>query len=162
MTSTYTPASCVSTGIRCARMAPSTRPIAVATAIPSSETSIVRFSPSSRAWWYCQMTDHSKLARRFIGSRERPRHRGRSPRIRSDAGAIRRKVLAHRVGETRLPLARDVVVEAGPEPLGGVVVQDLHELVAGLHEPQRRVDPVVHRRVTLADADAPRDVQELV
>src|SRR3954452_1696835 len=163
MISTYTPPNWLSTGVRYARIAPSTRPIAVAMTIPIAETWIVRQSPSASRPRLSQIADHSKLASTLIqragaAARRRPPPRQSCLRAR----AVGRQVLADGVGEERLPLARHVVVEGRPELLRHVRVQDRSELVAVLHVLQRRVHPLACRLVALADADAPGDVQELV
>src|SRR3954469_25974210 len=142
--------------MRYARIAPSTRPIAVAMTIPITETWIVRQSPSASKPRLSQIADHSKLASRLIqragaAARRRPLPRQSCLRAR----AVRRQVLADRVAEVRLALARNVVVEARPELLRHVRVQDARELVAALHVLDRGVHPLVHRRVALADADPP-------
>src|ERR1044071_7898272 len=144
--------------MRLARIAPRTIPITVAPAIAMSETSTVRQRPSASVPRLSQITAQSNAASQVMSTRERPRLPRPLPgQYVLRARAVGRQVLADGVLERRLALTRHVVVERRPEPLRHVRVEDPHELVAALHVVDRRVHPLVHRRVALADADAPRD-----
>src|SRR5260221_14642254 len=112
--------------MRCARIAPSTMPITVAPTMPMTETWTVRQRPSASTPRLSQIADQSNAASKVTSRWEQPPLPRLLPLQRClGSRAVGRKVLADRIRERRLSLARDVVVERRPEPLGDVGVQDL-------------------------------------
>src|SRR5512132_2115301 len=147
--------------MRYARTAPSTMPITVAPTMPIAETWIVRQSPSERRLRLSQIEAQSKLASRVMRSTQGRRAPRAAPLNAMCLAALRRGILADRVLELRA-LPRHVAEERGPIAFRRVGLEDRRELVAILHGLDRGVHPLAHRRVALADADTPRNVEELV
>src|SRR5512133_256040 len=137
------------TGMRCARAAPSSRPMQNAPAMPITVTSSVRFSPSASSSRLSQMICQLKLATNVVTSswlsatNSDAQGRPRGPPLRRDrlGVAIGRGILADRVLEAPLR-AGNVGHEAAPVLLRRVRLDDLLELAPLRHVAERRVDPV--------------------
>src|SRR6266508_3737177 len=148
--------------MRCARAAPSTSPIPNAPAMPIAETFSVLSSPSTNSERCSQRKCQSMLARIVIAETGAAASRAAAPLQRLGGGAVRRRVAVHRVAEA-LAGPRDVRGEVVDERLRRILLQrDLEEEVPGLEAAQRRIDPGPRHGVALADADPPRDREELV
>src|SRR6266545_3010485 len=142
-------------------------PITSAPPIAIAETSSVSRSPSRKSGKWSARNDHSKLTRSAIGGfwisgralafGARPLLARMPLRADVDGVGLRgRRELEARSRPGHVPLE---VVE---ETLGDVALEDLHELVLRLHPRENRVDPLLRRAVALADADSPRNGEELV
>src|SRR5919201_25955 len=127
--------------MRCARIAPRTTPIANAPRIPIAATLNVRSSPCRNSEWCTQMKCQLKLARTAMLRRGgAAAHAAAAPSPPLLRAAVRRRVGPDRICEVVLR-PRHVVDEARHEARRGVRPQDLGELVALLHVPDRRVHP---------------------
>src|SRR4029079_13144880 len=141
ITSTYTAASWLTTGIRCARAAPSVRPMIDAPAIAMAETVSVRRRASTSSSRLSRANDQtsprndgsSRPTITGAGSEERPRERPLFSRgTTRPLRALRRRV-AMGVAEV-VVRPEDVLLEGREHPRGDVVLQDRVEGVALLHD----------------------------
>src|SRR5215211_6774455 len=114
--------------------------------MPTTPAFIVSLKPSQSWSRLSQMTDHSKAARTLM--------RDRSGRL---AAATRFQTVDGLGGA--VVLGRVSARIPGLDRWAGSV---LPEHVPGPHAADRRVDPALHVRLALADADAPRNVEEPV
>src|SRR5947208_8852436 len=149
-------ASWLTTGIRCARAAPSTSPTTKAPAIEISETFSVTQRPCRNWSRLSQMKDHSKLAMTLIGGSEGGR-RARPPSQSLPADRLRVRTRRVPKGVRR---ARHVLLEDRVEPARDRVLHDLPELIPLLHQLDAGIHPRPHVGLALADPDSPGNGEE--
>src|SRR5215204_1959823 len=130
--------------------------------MPTTPAFIVSLKAPQNSSRLSQITDHSKAARTLMRNRSgRLAAATRFQTVDGLGGAVVLGRVPPRVPRLD-PRTRRVTLEGRPEAPRNRVPEELPEHVAGPHAADRRVDPPLHVRLALADADPPGDVEEPV
>src|SRR4029079_8054614 len=163
MISTYPTVSWLTTGMRRARAAPSTRPITNEPAIATRETLIVLTRPSSSSRQFSDTNAHRSYTASVMGRGWAVTASPRPP-----PGLVRLRAHSVEAGEARRPVlevlvwSQAVLQERRHEARRDVAADDRREEILLLHEVEPRIHPPLELDVPLFDADAVRLLQEQI